>query len=91
MSCSARISLLGHAMTPVNKQRLKLRLEGLRPALVLVASLLGIATSLFTALTLVPRVRLVEVVTVFASAVGGGAGLTWATMEFRKARNPAKR
>ena len=58
---------------------------------VLVAALLGIATSFFGALALVPRVRLVEVVTVFASAVGGGAGLVWAMVEFRKARSSALR
>ena len=78
-------------MTPANKQRLHRPWEPLRPVLALVAALLGIATSLFTALALVPRVRLVDVLTVFASAVGGGAGLTWATMEFRKAHKSARK
>ncbi len=78
-------------MTPLNKQRREPAWERLRPVLALVAALLGIATSLFTALALVPRVRLVDVLTVFASAVGGGAGLTWATMEFRKAPRSARK
>jgi hypothetical protein len=78
-------------MTPPSKQRLYPGWERLRPVIVLVAALLGIATSLVTALDLVPRVRLVDVLTVFASGVGGGAGLVWATMEFRHAlRSPRK-
>ena len=85
-------------MTRLNKQRLRVPSalgrkpgwERLRPVLALVAALLGIATSLFTALALVPRVRLVDVLTVFASAAGGGAGLTWAAMEFRKAKSARK-
>ena len=78
-------------MTLLNKQRSRSGWQRLRPALVLVAAILGIATSLFSALALVPRVRLVEVVTVFAGAVGGGAGLVWAVMEFRKARSSVPR
>jgi hypothetical protein len=78
-------------MTLVNRQRSQSVRERLRPALVLAGALVGIATSLITALELVPRVRLVEVLTVFASAVGGGAGLVWATIEFRKAHSSAPR
>lgn len=74
-------------MTPPNKQPRHWGPKPLRPALVLVAAVLGIATSFFGALALVPRVRLVEVLTVFAGAVGGGAGLVWAVWEFRKARS----
>jgi hypothetical protein len=72
-------------MTPLNERPTQPHWNRLRPVLALVAALLGIATSLFTALALVPRVQLVDVVTVFAGAVGGGADLTWATMELRKA------
>ena len=78
-------------MSLMNKQSLQSGSRRLRPVLVLVAAVLGIATSFFGALALVPRVRLVEVLTVFASAVGGGAGLVWAMMEFRKARSSALR
>ncbi len=78
-------------MTQLNKQPRQWGPKPLRPALVLVAALLGIATSFFGALALVPRVRLVEVVTVFAGAMGGGAGLVWAVVEFRKARSSALR
>jgi len=78
-------------MTPLNKQPQRPKWERLPVVLALVAALLGLTTSLFTALALVPRVRLVDVLTVFASAVGGGAGLTWATMEFRKAPKSARK
>ncbi len=78
-------------MTPLNEQRRRPDWDRLRLVLALVAALLGIATSLFTALALVPRVRLVDVLTVFASGVGGGAGLTWAAMEFRKALTSARK
>jgi hypothetical protein len=57
-----------------------------RPVLLLVPAVIGIATSLITAFALVPRVRVVDVLTVFATAFGGGAALTAAIVEFRKSR-----
>jgi len=78
-------------MTQLNKQRTQPVWPRLRPALALAGAVVGIATSFLTALALVPRVRLVDVLTVFAGAVGGGAGLTWAAMEFRKAVGSAPR
>lgn len=78
-------------MTVPNRPRPQPAWARLRPALVLAGAGIGIATSFFTALALVPRVRLVDVLTVFAGAVGGGAGLTWAAMEFRKAVGSAPR
>ncbi|MEO8077250.1 MAG: serine hydrolase [Acidobacteriota bacterium] len=56
------------------------------PQVLLVPAVVGIMTSLVTALTLVPRVRLVEVVIVFGTAVGGRAALAAAIKDFRKAR-----
>ena len=78
-------------MTRLNKQPRQPAWPRLRPALVLAGAVIGIVTSFFTALALVPRVRLVDVLTVFAGAVGGGAGLAYAAMEFRKAVAPAPR
>jgi hypothetical protein len=78
-------------MTAATKPRVHPEWERLRPVLVLVAALVGIATSLVTALDLVPRVRLVDVLTVFASGVGGGAGVAWSTMEFRQALRSARK
>jgi hypothetical protein len=61
------------------------------PLLLLAPAVGGIATSLVTALMLVPRVRVVEALTVFGTAVGGGAALVAAIVEFRKARAAAPR
>jgi hypothetical protein len=60
-----------------------------RPALVLVPAIAGVVTSLVTAVSLVPRVRAVEVVLVFATAFGGGAATATAILDFRKARREA--
>jgi hypothetical protein len=54
--------------------------------LLVVVALLGLVTSLLGALSLVPRVKLVEVLTVFAGGVGAGAALVAAVVEFRKER-----
>jgi hypothetical protein len=63
----------------------------LRPLLLLIPGLVGIVIALITALGLVPRVRLVEAITVFGTAVGGGAAMAAGVLEFRKARAAALR
>lgn len=57
-----------------------------RAVLLVIVAVFGVATSLAGALALVPRVRLVEVLTVFAGGVGAGAALVAAVVEFRKER-----
>ena len=52
----------------------------------LVAGIVGMLTAVMSGLALVPRVRLVEVVTVIAGGVGGGAALAVAVAQFRAAR-----
>ena len=64
----------------MNKDRLRSVLVMMVPAV------LGIVVAVTTALSLVPRIRTVEVITLFASAFGSGAALTWALVEFRKSR-----
>jgi hypothetical protein len=56
-----------------------------------VPGVVGVATSLITALELVPRVRLVEAIIVFATGVGGGAALVASVLEYRSARAAARR
>jgi hypothetical protein len=60
--------------------------DRLRSVLLLAPAAIGILISVTTALALVPRVRTVEVITIFASAFGSGAALTGALVEFRKSR-----
>ena len=60
--------------------------DRLRSVLLLLPAVLGIVMAVTTALALVPRVRTVEVITIFASAFGSGAALTGALVEFRKSR-----
>lgn len=57
---------------------------------ILVAAIVGLATAVVVGFALVPRVRLVEVVTVLATAVGGGAALAVAITHFRQARAAAR-
>ena len=57
-----------------------------RAILLLLAAVVGLGSGLVTALDLVPRVRLVEAVTLFFSAFGAGATMVGAIIEFRKAR-----
>jgi hypothetical protein len=59
-----------------------------RATLLLIAAFVGLASGLVTSFGLVPRVRLVEVLTVFFTAFGAGATLVGAVLEFRKARRP---
>jgi hypothetical protein len=60
--------------------------DRLRSVLLLLPAALGIVMALTTALGIVPRVRTVEVITIFGSAFGSGAALTGALIEFRKSR-----
>lgn len=57
------------------------------PVLMFVTSIAGLAVSILSGLALVPRVRLVEVLTVIAGAVGGGAALVVSILQFRRSRN----
>jgi hypothetical protein len=52
----------------------------------LLVAVLGLATALFSGLALMPRVRLVEVLTVVAGGIGGGAALTLAIAQFKQVR-----
>jgi hypothetical protein len=52
----------------------------------LVAAIIGLAVAFLSGLALVPRVRLVEVLTVIASAVGSGAAFAVTIVQFREAR-----
>jgi hypothetical protein len=52
----------------------------------LVVALLGLATAVLSGLALLPRVRLVEVLSVVAGGIGGGAALTAAVVQFKQAR-----
>lgn len=50
-----------------------------------IAAVVGVAVAFMSGLALVPRVRLVEVLTVIASAVGGGAAFAAALVQFKDA------
>ena len=58
-------------------------------AATLVAGMVGLATAVLSGVALVPRVRLVDVVTVVVSGIGAGAALVWALVQFRLARSAA--
>ena len=53
----------------------------------MLVSFAGLAVSVLSALSLVPRVRLVEVLTVVAGAVGGGAAFAVSMIQFQRNRN----
>lgn len=55
----------------------------------LAPAIVGIVISLATALALVPRVRTVEVITIFGSSFGSGVAFSAALTEFRKSRRPS--
>ena len=55
-------------------------------AATLVVAVLGLGTAVVSGLALMPRVRLVEVLTVVAGGVGGGAALTLAISQFKQVR-----
>jgi hypothetical protein len=60
----------------------------MRTRLLLIAAIIQVVLAALTVTALVPRVRLVEAVTVFATAFGAGATFVGGLAEFRKARKP---
>ena len=56
----------------------------------LVAAVIGLATAVISGFALVPRVRLVEVLSVVAGGIGGGAALVAALVQFKQARAAAR-
>ena len=75
--------LAAHAMTkPKSEQQKQFKAA----AATLVVAVLGLATAVVSGLALLPRVRLVEVLTVVAGGIGGGAALTAALVQFKQAR-----
>jgi hypothetical protein len=57
-----------------------------RARLLLIAAIIQVILGGLTVIALVPRIRLVEAVTVFATAFGAGITLLGAILEFKKAR-----
>jgi hypothetical protein len=58
----------------------------MRMKLLLLAAIIQVIAGAATAATLVPRVRLVEAVTVFATAFGAGATFVGGLADIKKAR-----
>lgn len=58
----------------------------MRIRLLLFAAIIQVVLGALTVAALVPRVRLVEAVTVFATAFGAGATFVGGVAEFKKAR-----
>jgi hypothetical protein len=58
----------------------------MRTKLLLLATILQVVLGGATAAALVPRIRLVEAVTVFATAFGAGATFAGGVIELRKGR-----
>lgn len=58
----------------------------MRLKLLVLATVIQLITALASVFTLVPRVRLVEAVTVFATAFGAGATFVGGVIEIRKER-----
>ncbi|MGH8640052.1 MAG: hypothetical protein ACREUZ_23245 [Burkholderiales bacterium] len=63
-----------------------MRKRGQYSIAMLLVSVAGLAVSVASGLALVPRVRLVEVLTVIAGAVAGGAALAVSVVQFKCAR-----
>ena len=68
---------------------LGITIGGMRIRLLILATIIQVILGAATAVALVPRIRLVEAVTVFASAFGAGASMVGGLMEIRKARQSA--
>jgi hypothetical protein len=66
-----------------NDRGLEVKKDRLRVAALLVPAVLGIAVSLVTAFSLVPRVRAVDVLLMFGSAFGAGAAFTAAVVALK--------
>jgi hypothetical protein len=63
-------------------------MTGMRIKLLLFAAIVQVVLAALTVTALVPRIRLVEAVTVFATAFGAGATFVGGVAELRKARKP---
>jgi len=61
-----------------------------RTGVALLAAIVGLAGALISGMLLVPRVRVVEVLTVIASAVGSGAAFALAVNEVVKGRSRSR-
>ena len=55
----------------------------------LIGAAAGLAVGLLSALQMVDRVRLVDIVTLFAGGMGAGVGLVKAVTDYRKTREDA--
>jgi hypothetical protein len=53
----------------------------------LIGAAAGLAAGLLSALQMIDRVRLVDIVTLFAGGMGAGAGLVKAVIDYRKAQD----
>ena len=60
-------------------------------AAMLAGAVAGLTVAILSGLALVPRVRLVDVLIVIAGAVGGGAALVGAIVQFKQARATVRR
>ena len=58
----------------------------MRTRLLLFAAIIQVVLGIITATALVPRIRLVEAITVFATSFGAGATFVGGMTEFKKAR-----
>jgi hypothetical protein len=58
----------------------------MRTRLLLLAAIIQVVLGALTAAALVPRIRLVEAVTVFATAFGAGATFVGGLNDFKKSR-----
>jgi hypothetical protein len=58
----------------------------MRIKLLLFAAIVQVVIAALTTATLVPRIRLVEAVTIFATAFGAGATFVGGVLDFKKAR-----
>jgi hypothetical protein len=62
--------------------------DRIRAVTLLAPAVFGMIVSIVSALALVPRLRLVEVLTIVGSSFGSGAALAASIMEFRRPPAP---
>lgn len=62
----------------------------MRIKLLFLAAIIQVVLGIASTITLVPRIRLVEAVTVFATAFGAGATFVGGVIEIRKERRSQK-